>query len=100
MIPPIMSDYDCFETVVSRQVVNDLQLDTPFRNILTHDNELQLSSDKLSDVETVFNENHGNWNITKRQNFYPSLLLLGYVRLLAFGSESMDHVTLFCFNLR
>jgi hypothetical protein len=60
IIPPISLDYDCFETVVSRQVLNDLQLHISLRNILTHDNELQLSNDKVSEVETMFNENHGN----------------------------------------
>jgi len=60
IIPPISLEYDCFETVVSRQVLNDLQLHISLRNILTHDNELQLSNDKVSEVETMFNENHGN----------------------------------------
>jgi hypothetical protein len=60
IISPISLEYDCFETVVSRQVLNDLQLDIPLRNILTHDNDLQPSSDKVSEVETMFNENHGN----------------------------------------
>jgi hypothetical protein len=45
IIQPVRLDYDCCESIGSRQALNDLQLDTPLRSVLTHDNELKLSNE-------------------------------------------------------
>jgi hypothetical protein len=38
IILSVRIEYDCCESIGSRQALDDLQLDTPLRSVLAHDN--------------------------------------------------------------
>jgi hypothetical protein len=51
-IPPLQLDIDCCETQYNRiGSLDELQFESPIKNILTHNNELKMASYKIKDVE-------------------------------------------------
>jgi hypothetical protein len=53
IIPPLQLEVDCCETEFNRISLNELQLESPIKNILTHNNELEMASYKLKEVERL-----------------------------------------------
>jgi hypothetical protein len=54
IIPPLYLPFDCCETGENKIHLDDLQLETPLKNMLTHNDELQLASYKENDVQNLF----------------------------------------------
>ena len=77
IIPPIHLEYDCCETIGSRQALNELHLDTPLRSVLTSENELRLSSHKVSEVETMINEQQWKLEHSRRTESLSFFSIIG-----------------------
>jgi hypothetical protein len=53
IIPPLQLEVNCCETQFNTISLNELQLESPIKNILTHNDELEMASYKIKDVERL-----------------------------------------------
>jgi hypothetical protein len=53
IISPLQLEVNCCETQFNRISLNELQLESPIKNILTHNNELEMASYKIKEVERL-----------------------------------------------
>ncbi|PNF34241.1 hypothetical protein B7P43_G17488 [Cryptotermes secundus] len=56
IIPALYLPLDCCENDKTKIHLDELQLETPLKNVLTHNDELRLASHKVEDVEKLIEE--------------------------------------------
>jgi hypothetical protein len=56
IIPPLELSVNCCESEAAKIQLDELQLETPLKNLLTHNDELQLASYKVQDVQKLIEE--------------------------------------------
>jgi hypothetical protein len=74
--PPLILDIDCCDTTINKLTLNELQLEAPLKNILTHNSELELSSYKIKDVEKLVEEQE--WKFEALHKDYSPLSVNDY----------------------
>jgi hypothetical protein len=76
VIPPVYLPLDCCEADENKIHLDELKLDTPLRNILTHNEELQLASYKVKEVQELIEEEE--WKL-KNTDSSRHLAVLSYI---------------------
>jgi hypothetical protein len=85
IIPPLYLPFNC-ETSENRIHLDELQLEMPLKNILTHNDELQLASYKVKEVQELrwiyscCNHVFRSWERTnmRKETHYPPLCVGPY----------------------
>jgi hypothetical protein len=60
IIPPLELQFDCCESVSNKINLDELQLESPIKNVLMHNDELKIASYKVNDVENYWKSKTGN----------------------------------------
>jgi hypothetical protein len=81
IIPPLYLPADCCETGENKIHLDDLQLETPLKNILTHNDELQLASYKVNEVQKLIEEQEWKLKHASRTHQLSVLSSVGAVTL-------------------
>jgi hypothetical protein len=81
IIPPLYLPFDCCETRENRIHLDELQLETPLKNILTHNDELQLASYKVKVVQKLIEEQEWKLNHADRKYHMSVMSSIGAATL-------------------
>jgi hypothetical protein len=76
-IPPIYLPFNCCETSENRIHLDELQLETPLKNMLTHNDELLLASYKVKEVQKLTEEQEWKLGHTDRENLLSVMSSIG-----------------------
>jgi hypothetical protein len=81
IIPLLYLPFDCCETGGNKIHFDELQLETPLKNILTHNDELQLASYKVNDVQKLIEEQQWKLKHTSKTHQLSVLSSIGAATL-------------------
>jgi hypothetical protein len=81
IIPLLYLHFNCCETSENRIHLDELQLETPLKNILTHNDELLLASYKVKEVQKLIEEEEWKLGHTDRANQLSVMSSIGAAML-------------------
>jgi hypothetical protein len=81
IIPPLQLEVNCCETQFNTINLNELQLESPIKNILTHNNELEAASYKIKEVENLIADQEWKMRHSMKASRMSVLAVIGPVTL-------------------
>jgi hypothetical protein len=82
IITPLELLFDCCDSGINKINLDELQLESPIRNVLTHNDELEIASYKVADVEKLLEEQE--WKL-KHSEKAKNLSVLGSIGAVTLG---------------
>jgi hypothetical protein len=79
---PVHLEYDCCEELNVKFNISTLSLNTSFKHIVSHLDDLKIASHRISDVETMIREQEWKRLHTSSHNTYSALV---YICLILIG---------------